>query len=61
MYDQLYDRSRVGDVARWSDTPPGKMIGRGGDICDGSHTDGVLCLKCYITDIIDITPSGWLA
>ena len=35
-------------------TPPGKMIGRGGDICDGSHIDGALCLKCYITDIIDI-------
>ena len=30
-------------------------------ICRGSHTDEVLCVKCYITDIIDITPSGWLA
>ena len=40
--------------------PPGKMIGRRGNTCDGSHTDGVLCLKCYITDIIDITPSGLL-
>jgi hypothetical protein len=61
MYDHLYDRSRVGDVARWNYTPPGKMIRRGGDICDGNHTDEVLCVKCYITDIIDITPSGWLA
>jgi len=31
--------------------PPGKMIGRRGNICDGSHTDGALCGKCYITDI----------
>ena len=30
-------------------------------ICRGSHTDEVLCVKCYITDIIDIIPSGWLA
>ena len=40
--------------------PPGKMIGRRGNTCDGSHTDGVLCLKCYLTYIIDITPSGLL-
>jgi hypothetical protein len=38
--------------------PPGKMIGRRGNICDGSHIDGALCGKCYITDI---TLLVWMA
>ena len=41
--------------------PPSEIIGRGRYICRGSHTDEVLCVKCYITDIIDIIPSGWPA
>ena len=41
--------------------PPGETIGRGRYICRGSHADEVLCVKCYITDITDIIPSGWLA
>ena len=61
LYDQLYDPWRVA-VVRGRTTPPGEIIGRGGDIyVGGSHTDEVLCAKCYITDIIDIIPSGWLA
>ena len=28
---------------------------------DFDHTDELLCVKCYITDIIDIIPSGWPA
>ena len=40
--------------------PPSKMIGRRGNTCDGSHIDGALGGKCYIKDIIDITPSGLL-
>ena len=38
--------------------PPGKMIGRRGNICDGSHIDGALCGKRYITDI---TLLVWMA
>ena len=47
--------------------PPSEIIGRGRYICRGSHTDELLCEKCYITDIkdiidiIDIIPSGWPA
>jgi hypothetical protein len=49
-------------VTRGQTTPP-QRNNRAGPIyiCRGSHTDEVLCVKCYITDIIDITPSGWLA
>jgi hypothetical protein len=38
--------------------PPGKMIGRRGNTCDGSHIDGALGGKCYIKDI---TPIVWMA
>ena len=41
--------------------PPSETIGWGRYICRGSHTDEVLCVKCYITDIMDIIPSGRLA
>ena len=42
-------------------TPSSEIIGRGRYICRGSHTAEVLCVMCYITDIIDIIPGGRLA
>ena len=48
LYDQLYDPWRVGGGTRSDDTPPGEIIGRGGDIYVGAATQ----TKCYAQSVI---------